>query len=122
MSKILLVEKTEIVIDLLQKKLEKEGYEVLVARDRDEGMNKIREKWPDLVIVDVDIPRMEGLEIMEEISKDPELKAIPVIVIADSDQSLELRKAKALGARDWLIKTEFEPPELLKKIQRQIGR
>lgn len=122
MAKILLVENAEIIIDLLQRKLEKEGYEVLVARNREEGMKKMKEEWPELVIVDIDMSQMEGLETLEEISRDPEFKGLPVIVIVDSDQSLELRRARALGARDWLIKTEFEPQELLKKIRKQIGR
>lgn len=122
MPKILLIEDEEIVIDLFQRKLDREGYEVLIARNREEGIKIMREKWPDLVIVDVNMPQMEGLGVMEEMNRDPDLRGIPVIVISNSDQSLELRRALALGAKDWLIKTEFEPPELISKVERQIGR
>ena len=72
MPKILLVEEVEFVIDILQKKLEREGYEVTVARDRKEGLMKLKEAWPDLVLIDVDMTQSEDLEIMEEMNRELE--------------------------------------------------
>jgi CheY-like chemotaxis protein len=122
MPKILIIENEEIMIDLLQKKLLKEGYKVVVAREGEEGIRTMREEWPDLVLLDVDMPQGEGIKVMEEISQDPSLKAIPVIVLSNSDQSFELRKARTLGAADWIIKTESDPLQLIEKVRRQIGR
>lgn len=122
MPKILVVENEEIMIELLEKKLTQEGYQVLVARNAQEGINAIKEEWPDLVLLDVDIPEGEGIKVMEKISQDPSLKALPIIVLSNSEDSFELRKAKALGATDWIIKTESDPFKLLEKIRRQIGR
>lgn len=121
-KKILLVEDEEIMIDLLQKKLMKEGYEVSIARDGVEGLEKMREVKPDLILLDIVMPRMGGFEVMEEMQKFPELKKIPVIVISNSGQPVELDKAKELGAKDWLIKTEFDPKEVLEKVVKQIGK
>lgn len=121
-KKILLVEDEEIVIDLLQRKLQKEGYDILVARDGKEGLEKMREAKPDLVLLDIIMPKMSGFEVMEEMTKDPTLKEIPIIVISNSGQPVELDRAKELGARDWLIKTEFDPQEVLEKVIKQIGR
>jgi len=120
-KKILLVEDEEIMIDLLQKKLLKEGYEILVARDGEEGLEKIKETRPDLILLDIIMPKMGGLELMEEMVKDEKLKKIPVIVISNSGQPVELDRAQKLGAKDWLIKTEFDPQEVVKKIKKQIG-
>jgi len=122
-KKILLIEDEEILIDLLQRKLTKEGYEVSVARDGEEGLKKMREMEPkpDLILLDIIMPKMGGFEVMEEMAKDENLKKIPVIVISNSGQPVELDKAKKLGAKDWLIKTEFDPKEVLEKVKKQIG-
>jgi CheY-like chemotaxis protein len=122
-KKILLVEDEDIMIDLLQRKLSKEGYEVSVARDGEEGLKKMREMdpKPDLILLDIIMPKMGGFEVMEEMAKDEKLKKIPVIVISNSGQPVELDKAKKLGAKDWLIKTEFDPKEVLEKVKKQIG-
>ena len=121
-KKILLIEDEEIMIDLLQRKLTKEGYEVSVARDGDEGLRTIREIRPDLILLDIIMPKMGGFEVMEEVNKDPELKQIPVVVISNSGQPVELDRAQKLGAKDWLIKTEFDPQEVIEKVIKQIGK
>ncbi len=121
-KKILLVEDEEIVVDLLQRKLSQEGYEVHVARDGDEGLKAMREVKPDLILLDIIMPKMGGFEVMEEMRKDKELKEIPVIVISNSGQPVELDRAQKLGAKDWLIKTEFDPQEVINKVIKQIGK
>ena len=121
-KKILLVEDEEIMIDLLQRKLTREGYEISVARDGIEGLEKMRKTKPDLVLLDIIMPNMGGFEVMEEMAKEKELKKIPVIIIYNSGQPVELDRAKKLGAKDWLIKTEFDPQEVIDKVVRQIGR
>jgi CheY-like chemotaxis protein len=119
-KKILLIEDEEIMIDLLQRKLTKAGYEISVARDGEEGLKVMKEATPDLILLDIIMPKMGGFEVMEEMGKDPELKKIPVIVISNSGQPVELDRAQKLGARDWLIKTEFDPQEVVDKIVKQI--
>lgn len=121
-KKILLVEDEEIIISLLQKKLIKEGYKVSVARDGVEGLEKMRKIKPDLILLDIIMPRMGGFEVMEEMQKSEELKKIPVIVISNSGQPVELERAVKLGAKDWLIKTEFDPQEVIDKVVKQIGK
>ena len=121
-KKILLIEDEELMIDLLQRRLTKEGYEISVARDGEEGLKVMREKGPDLVLLDIIMPKMGGFEVMEEMGKNKELKKIPVIVISNSGQPVELDKAQKLGAKDWLIKTEFDPQEVVDKVIKQIGK
>lgn len=122
MPKILLIEDEEIMIELLERKLTQEGYEVSVARDGEEGLRLIREVWPNLILLDIILPKMNGFEVLTEINKNSSFKKIPVIIISNSGQSVELSKAIRLGVKDWLIKTEFEPQELVEKVVKQIGR
>lgn len=122
MPKILLVEDEEILINVLEKKLSKVGYDVLIARDGEEGLKVMREFWPDLILLDIKLPRMGGFEVMEEMNKNFALKRIPVIIISNSGQPVELDRALRLGAKDWLIKTEFDPQEVVNKVMKQIGR
>jgi len=121
-KKILLIEDEELMIDLLQRRLTKEGYEISVARDGEEGLKVMREKGPDLVLLDIIMPKMGGFEVMEEMGKNNELKKIPVIIVSNSGQPVELDKAQKLGAKDWLIKTEFDPQEVIDKVVKQIGK
>jgi len=120
-KKILLVEDEEIMIGLLQRKLENEGYEVDVARDGVEGLEKMKEAKPDLILLDIIMPRMGGFEVLEKMKDDPDLKKIPVIVISNSGQPVELGRVRKLGVKDWLIKTEFDPREVIDKVKKQIG-
>jgi len=126
-KKILLVEDEELMIDLLQRKLTKEGYEISVARDGEAGLKAMKDTLqagypPDLVLLDIIMPKMGGFEVMEEMEKDKNLKDIPVIVISNSGQPVELDRAQKLGAKDWLIKTEFDPQEVVDKVVKQIGK
>jgi len=121
-KKILLVEDEEIMINLLQKKLTREGYEVSVAEDGEKGLRAMRETGSDLVLLDIIMPKMGGLEVLEEMNKDPNLKKIPVIIISNSGQPVELDRAQRLGAKDWLVKTQFDPKEVLEKVIKQIGK
>jgi CheY-like chemotaxis protein len=121
-KKILLIEDEEILLNLLQKKLTGAGYEISIAKDGQEGLNLIKEIKPDLILLDIIMPKMGGFEVMEEMQKDEELKKIPVIIISNSGQPVELDRAQKLRAKDWLIKTEFDPQEVIDKVVKQIGK
>ncbi len=121
-KKILLVEDEEIMIDLLQRNLAKEGYEVFIARDGEEGLRIMKEAMPDIVLLDVVMPKMNGFEVMEEMAKDKILAKIPVIIISNSGQPVELDRVQKLGAKDWLIKTEFDPQGVVDKVEKQIAK
>ena len=121
-KKILLIEDEQLMIELLEKKLAQEGYEMTVAKDGAEGLEKMRNEKPDIILLDIIMPKKGGFEVMEEMSQDDELKQIPVVVISNSGQPVELDRAKRLGARDWLIKTEFDPQEVIDKVIKQIGK
>ncbi len=116
--KILIIEDEEALANVLYAKIEKEGYEVEIAYDGEEGYKKIKKWKPDLILLDIVMPKMDGYEVMEKINEE-ELK-IPVIVISNSGQPVEIEKTKKLGAVDHLIKTEFDPSEVMDKIKKYL--
>ena len=122
MKRVLIVEDEPLIGDLLQRKLQAEGYYAFVAKDGEEALRQIREERPDLVLLDIVLPRLNGFEVLSEMRKDEELGKIPVIIISNSGQPTEIEKAKEIGVRDWLIKTEFDPQEVVEKVQKQIGQ
>ncbi len=122
MKKILIVEDERIVRNLVKKKLVAEGYEVELAVDGKDGLEKIEEVDPDLVLLDILMPRMNGIEFLEEIRKIEKFKKLPVIIVSNSGQPVEIDKARKLGVEEWIVKTEFDPREIIKKVNEQVGK
>ena len=121
MKRIVLVEDEKVLADLLKKKLQEAGYDTTLVMNGADGLRAIQEIRPDLVLLDIVLPQMDGFAIMEELNKDQEVQKIPVIIVSNSGQPVEIERVKALGAKDWLIKTEFDPKEVVVKVQKQIG-
>lgn len=122
-KKILIIEDDKILAELLEKKLKNAGFEVTLAFDGEEGLASLRANKPDLILLDIVMPQKNGLELMEEMNKNPETSPtkIPVIVISNSGQPVEIDRVLKLGAKDYLIKTEFNPQEVIEKVIKQIG-
>lgn len=120
-KRILIVEDDSVLRDVLSQKLEKSGYIVLRAEDGVVAMEKIREFNPHMVLLDILMPRKSGMQVLEEIHADAELKKIPVIIISNSGQPIEITRARELGARDILVKAVFDPSEVLEKIERVLA-
>ena len=114
--KILIIEDEESLVDLLVAKLKKEGYEVESALDGEKGFNKISSFNPDLILLDIVMPKMDGYEVLEKMSE--ENMKIPVIIISNSGQPVEIEKTTKLGAVDHLIKTEFSATDVLEKVKK----
>lgn len=121
-NKVLLIEDEEALIEVLNKKLTAEGYVVTIARDGQEGLEKMRTSRPDLILLDIVMPRMDGFEVLENMRKEEAIADLPVIIISNSGQPVELSRAKELGAEDWLIKTEFDPQEVLDKVNKFLNK
>ncbi len=117
MPKILIVEDEEALLTILSSKLKREEYDVVSAKDGEEGLSKLREERPDLVLLDIIMPKLSGLELLEIMYNDATLRDIPVIIISNSGQPVEIERAKALGIKDYLVKAEFDPEEVMGKVR-----
>lgn len=121
MAKILIIEDEEALLAMLSDKLKKEGYDVATAEDGEEGLQKIKEENPDLILLDIIMPKMGGMEVLEAVHRDDKMSKIPIIIISNSGQPVEIERAKALGIKDYLIKAEFEPQEVVSKVRKVLG-
>lgn len=115
-KKILIIEDEKTLAEVLKSRLEKEGYDVDLAWDGEEGLEKI-EKWkPNLILLDIIMPKKNGYEVLEDLNEKG--NRTPVIVISNSGQPVEIEKTKKLGVIDHLIKTEFDPKEVVDKVKK----
>ena len=121
-KKILIIEDEVILLDLLTKKLSREGYEVKTAQNGKEGMLMMAKEVPDLVLTDIVMPEKNGFAVIAEMKQSELLKNVPIIIISNSGQPVDLDKARGLGVFDWLIKTEFDPQEVVEKVKQVLTR
>lgn len=113
---ILIIEDESILADIISKKLMHVGYNVDIARDGEEGLRKIAEHMPDLVLLDVRLPKKDGYQVLEQLRADEKTKKLNVLVISNSGQPVEIERMLELGICDYLIKAEFTPQEVLSKV------
>ncbi len=117
-KRIIVVEDDAVLRDVLSEKLENTGYIVDRAENGIIAMEKIRAIKPDCILLDILMPMMDGMQVLEELHADVLLKNIPVIIISNSGQPVEIKRAQELGAREFLIKAVFDPNEVLDKVKR----
>jgi CheY-like chemotaxis protein len=117
-KRVLVVDDDRVIQQLLEVNLELEGYEVVAtAADGKEALQKIAELKPDLVILDIMMPKMDGLEVCRRLRADPDLAGIPVILLSARAQDMDIREGLEIGASAYLTKP-FDPVELLDVVGR----
>ncbi|MEX0877645.1 MAG: response regulator [Candidatus Spechtbacterales bacterium] len=121
-KKILLVEDDPFLSEIYITKFEESGYVVEVADDGEKGLQKLKESKPDLALLDIILPKMTGLEILEQMQKDESLKRIPVIVLSNMGSDEDTNKAIELGAAGYLIKSQYTPSEVVAKVEEVINK
>ena len=117
MKKILIIEDDKFLRELISHKLSGEGFAVSEAVDGEEGVKKTKEDNPDLVLLDLILPGIDGFEVLSKIKEDPKASSIPVIILSNLGQREEIEKGLKLGAVDYLIKAHFTPGEIIEKIK-----
>ena len=120
-KKIVVVEDEPDLVDVVTYNLEREGYLVSAARRGDEGLNLIRSELPDLVLLDLMLPGMDGLSICRQMKSDGALKAIPIIIASAKGEESDVVIGLEMGADDYLAKP-FSPRELLARIKAVLRR
>lgn len=120
-KKILIIEDDAFLGKVLNEKLLKAGYDVSLVGDGGEGLRQISVQKPDLILLDIMLPTKNGYEILEAKRQDPGIAAIPVIIVSNSGQPVEISRALALGVDDYLVKAELDPDEVLEKVQLKLG-
>ena len=117
MTKILIVEDDPLMSRMYQKIFKFEGFEVDFAGNGEEGLEKIRTTKPTLVLLDVMMPKMNGLEVLEKVKIDPETKGIPIIMLTNLAGTQDAEAALAKGAVRYIIKSENEPKAVVNMVK-----
>lgn len=120
MPKILLVEDNEMNRDMLSRRLERRGYEVVIAVDGREGVELAQSSRPDIILMDMSLPVMDGLEATRQVKAAPETRSIPIIALTANALVEDREKALAAGCDDFDTKP-VELPRLLEKIRNKLG-
>jgi DNA-binding response OmpR family regulator len=113
--RLLVIDDDPVIVELLRVNFEIEGFEVLIAADGEEGLQRARADHPDLVLSDIMMPRLDGLQLLTELRADPATSRLPVVLLSAKAQNAEVERGLALGADDYVTKP-FDPMELLDRV------
>lgn len=116
-TRIVLAEDEEFLARASNNKLTLEGFDVILARDGEEAVEKILSEKPDIVLLDLVMPKKTGFEVLQALSEHPEVKDIPIIVASNLGQASDVEEAKRLGAIDYLVKSDFSMKEMVEKVK-----
>ncbi len=120
MPKILIIEDDPFLLKMYMKKLQVEGFEVEIARDGEEGLAKLKSFMPDLALMDVMLPKLNGLEAIDRAKADPQTKDIPILVFSNLSSPTDTDIAVKKGAVGFLVKSDFTPSQVVSKIKEYI--
>lgn len=118
MKSILLVEDDLFLIDIYTSKLKAAGFEIDIAEDGGAALRKIEEKKPDLLVLDIVLPHIDGWEVLKKIKTEMKLKDLKVLILSNLGRKDEVEKGMALGATKYLIKAHYTPSEVVEEIKK----
>ncbi|MBI3045991.1 MAG: response regulator [Candidatus Harrisonbacteria bacterium] len=116
-KKILLIEDDPFLSSLLGNRLKKEGFELVGIKSGSEANKLLKASNPDLVLLDIILPGKSGFEVLEEIKSDPQVAKIPVMIISNLGQALDIEKGRELGVVEYIVKAQVSIDDLVKKIK-----
>jgi DNA-binding response OmpR family regulator len=119
-NKILIIEDNPDLVEMYNLKFRNEGFEVFTAKDGEEGINKVVEKKPDIILLDLLMPNMNGFEVLKTIKDNTEMN-VKIIVLSNLGQQSQIDKAYELGATYYMVKANFTPAEVVDKVKELAG-
>ena len=119
---ILLVDDDLTLREMYEERLKAEGFDIIQASNGEEAIKKAKENKPNIILLDIMMPKINGFDVLKELKADPDLKEIPVIVLTALIQDVDRVQGKKLGAVDYIVKSETMPGEVIAKIQNAIGK
>lgn len=114
---VLLVEDDVFLSGIYQKKFEMEGYKVTAIDNGEKVLPEAKKKMPDIIMLDILLPKMDGFTVLSKLKEDQQVKNIPVILLTNLGQKDDVEKGLQMGAVDYLIKAHFKPSEVVDKIK-----
>lgn len=120
-KKILIAEDDGFIAEVYNTKLSSLGYQVTIAEDGQEALDHLAEEKFDLLMLDLMMPRVNGLTVLEQLRSNPETKTFPVLILTNAGEQESVDKASQLGVDGYLVKSNFTPEEVLNKVKGIIG-
>jgi len=117
-TKILLIEDDNFLVEMYTTKFELEGFEVASAEDGQKGLEMVKREKPDIILLDILMPKMDGFAVLDALKKDNATSGIPVILLTNLGQKDDVKKGFEKGAVGYLIKAHFMPSEVVDKIKK----
>jgi len=117
MATVLIIEDDPLVSRMYQTVFEFEGLDVEMARNGEEGLEKLRKNKPRMILLDVMMPKMSGIEVLEELKSNPKTKNIPVVVLTNLSGDKDAEKALELGAVKFIVKSKNRPKQIVAQIK-----
>ncbi|MEK9180810.1 MAG: response regulator [Patescibacteria group bacterium] len=121
-KKILVVEDEEILLTALREELNQGGYETEGAIDGEDGLAKVKSFAPDLILLDLVMPKMDGMEVLKRLKDDSSAKDIPIVILTNLSDYERISEAISLGAKDYLVKANYSLADLLEKVKTVLNR
>jgi len=115
--KVLIIEDDRFLSSLMKARLEKEGFSVTQAFNGEEAMDLLKKDQPDMIVLDLIMPRVSGFEFLENISVDPQISKIPVMILSNLGQESDIQKVKRLGAVQYFVKVKTSIDELVSHVK-----
>lgn len=119
-KKILIIEDESAIVKALSEHLERLGYDVSVALDGEEGLRKMRTVMPDIALLDIVMPKMDGLTMLREAKNDEKIQHIPIVMLTNLSDNKSISDAIEAGSTDFLVKVDYSLADLQEKIERLI--
>lgn len=116
MAKILIVEEDKFLRELAANKIREAGYEMVEAANGQQGVEKAQQEKPNLILLDIVLPELDGYEVLRQLKEQEATKEIPVVMLSNLGGKEDVEKALSLGAADYLVKAHVTPEEIVEKI------
>jgi DNA-binding response OmpR family regulator len=120
MTKILIIEDEKILSEMYVEKFSQAGFDVVTTREAELGMEITKREKPDLIVLDMLLIKANGISFLQELRKDPELSQTSVVTLSNLDDPPTKKQAFALGVKDYLIKANYTPREIIEKVKKFI--
>lgn len=117
MNKILIIEDEGFIIRTLEDNLAAEGYKIDVAKNGEDAIKKIGKEKPDIILLDILMPKRDGFYVLEETKKNPEWKLIPVIILSNLGEDTIIKQALEMGADEYFVKSQHPIQEIVEKVK-----
>ena len=122
MAKILFIEDDPLIIKIYTTRLTADGYQVLSAENGADGITLAEKELPDLIVLDIMMPKVDGFGVLQKLRSHPQLKDKPILVYSNLAQEEELNRARQLGATEFIVKANLSPTEMVAKIKQYLTK